>query len=522
MPTIFGYNLELAWKRLKLDRKDRCFVSHPFLIQLIEQDLNGWLTRIAENLSVGYNPMSAVVCYEPKPGWLLRPGCTLRIEDELVYTATLGFLLPKIEIILRWAQGKTDTSYILQKDHNAVKWVKSGFLAWDDFRQKSLTIARKSEFVVTIDVSAFYENIDIDRLISDLRNVGVEPREVKLLSACLNRWAEPRRKGIPQGYTASDILAKLYFNSVDQAIANEGYTHLRYVDDIRIFCSDLHEAKSSLHLIIDRLRLRGLNVQSAKTEIMRADKAIVKIDGVTPVIRSIAGELATELRELGVTTDYNISLQELERIISESPVAPSAEVLVQAFKSHFLESAGEEFDCTLFHYILTRLGLLKSREAVLFCLSLLPRRPEETKFILKYFADIHLNMDEIESIVNFVGSTEATNAFQIYQILKFFYETDVTHEKALSLVRKFIRDRNFPSWLRSYAYVLIGRIGTTADLEHIESLYSNAEHSIEHVDIICALHRYERVRRNAFLARTMNDGFFEAQSVRWVRQKSGS
>ncbi len=35
---------------------------------------------------------------------------------------------------------------------------------------KSLELVKKHEFVVTIDIAAFYENIDIPRLISDVRN----------------------------------------------------------------------------------------------------------------------------------------------------------------------------------------------------------------------------------------------------------------------------------------------------------------------------------------------------------------
>ena len=69
----------------------------------------------------------------------------------------------------------------------------------------------------------------------------------KLLSACLNRWAEPRGKGIPQGRrSASDILAKLYLDSIDHNLRNEGFSHLRYVDDIRIFCGDIREAKRAV------------------------------------------------------------------------------------------------------------------------------------------------------------------------------------------------------------------------------------------------------------------------------------
>jgi hypothetical protein len=523
MPTgnELGYDLQLAWRRLKSDWKDRCFINHPFLLQLIELDSDGWLNDLNNSIGGGYNPSPATVCYEPKPGWLLRPGCALRPNDELVYTAIVGSLLPKIEPALRWAQGNPDVSYMIQRNYSSVEWVKSGFLAWDNFRRKSLIAARRSEFVVYIDISAFYENIDIGRLISDLKGLGVQDHYVGQLSSCLNRWSEPRGKGIPQGYTASDILAKLYLNSIDQAIRNGGFEHLRYVDDIRVFCANLREAKASLHLIIDRLRVRGLNVQSAKTEITRADKAIEIIDGVAPLIGNIAKKLADELREFGIRIgDYPISLEELSRLFAENETNPSVDVLVRVFASHFTESAEEEFNRTLFHYLLTRLGLVKSREAIEFCLNLLPKRPEETRFILKYFKDIGTNELIVENISRDAASRHVSSDYQVYQIIKFLHEERAASDGILDLARRLIEDRNKPLWLRSYAYALLGRLGMVADLELIESMYSNAESELEKADMICAMYRYEASRRNGVLARASRDGKLVERAIRLVRQGS--
>ena len=521
MPIIdeSGYDLQLAWKRLKNEWKDRCFINHPFLLHLIELDSESWLSELQDLLRGRYNPSPAIICYEPKPGWLLRPGCSLRINDELAYVAIVGCLLPKIEPALRWAQGNPDVSYVLQRNHYSVKWVEAGFRAWDNFRSKSLEAARKSEFVVMIDIAAFYENIDIGRLISDIKSLGVQEFYVDHLSRFFNRWAEPRGKGIPQGYTASDIMAKLYLNSIDQSIRSEGFKHLRYVDDIRVFCSSLREAKSSLHLIINRLRLRGLNVQSAKTEIMRADKAIEKIDGVAPLIRNIAQELAEELRESGATVgDYPISLEELAGIVAQDALSPSVNVLVRAFASHFMESTEEKFNRTLFHYILTRLGLIKSREAVEYCLSILPKRPEETRFILKYFSDIGADETILHNIIQYASARYVSSEYQVYQIIRFLHEERAECSGILELARRLVDDRNRPLWLRSYAFALLGRLGIVADLEHIESMYSEAANELEKVDIICAMYRFELSRRNAVLARASNDGKLVERAIRFVRQ----
>ena len=107
-------------------------------------------------------------------------------------------------------RGTSDIAYQLETVSTTVKWVKRGFLVWQEWRQKSLEKLRAAEFVLIADIAAFYENIDLPRLSSDLRATGMGEEATRLLSACLNRWAEPRGKGIPQGRSASDILAKLY------------------------------------------------------------------------------------------------------------------------------------------------------------------------------------------------------------------------------------------------------------------------------------------------------------------------
>jgi Reverse transcriptase (RNA-dependent DNA polymerase) len=213
---------------------------------------------------------------------------------------------------LRWSRGNPDIAYQLAVAHDKPEWVSRGFVVWKQFREKSLAyIERGTEFALFADISAFYENVDLPRLASDLRRLGINHEIVSLISSCLNRWAEPRGKGIPQGYSAADILAKLYLEPVDQTLRNEGFRHLRYVDDIRIFCRDEVEAKRALLRLSELLRLRGLNLQSAKTHVLRADKAVFKIDGVAPVIATIQQELVEELQEAYAIAGPYGTLEEL-------------------------------------------------------------------------------------------------------------------------------------------------------------------------------------------------------------------
>lgn len=213
---------------MKLDRPDRAFVSYPRLFELIELDLGKWLEILRGRVASGYTPHDCLTCYSPKPDWLVRPGAVLDINDEILLNAIVGSIHKEIWAAIGSMQGSVDIAYHFQKPPQKVEWVRSGFLVWKEWRQKSLkALTKATQFVVVADIAAFYENIDLVRLTSELQRIGV-PDEIRLLLVkCLRRWAHPRNKGIPQGYSASDILAKIYINTVDTGLRNAGFRHLR-------------------------------------------------------------------------------------------------------------------------------------------------------------------------------------------------------------------------------------------------------------------------------------------------------
>lgn len=513
-------DLNLAWRRTKFDRPDRCFLSHPFLIGLVELDLDGWLGDLRAHIVEGFAPSPAHTCHEPKGGGLVRPGTHLRLEDEVVFNALLGACFQQISTSLRWSQGNPDVAYQLAIAHDNPTWVSRGFRVWRQFREKSIAyLGQGTEFVLFADISAFYENIDLPRVASDLRTVGVDRRIMDLLSNCLNRWAEPRGKGIPQGYSAADILAKLYLAPVDQALRNEGHRVLRYVDDLRIFCRDELESKRALLRLSELLRSRGLNLQSAKTHVLRADRAALKVDGVAPVIATIQAELIEELTEAYELAGPYGTLQELEELASAHPDDPPVEVLERAFHSHFLDANDEDFDKSLFHYLLNRLGRVRSTVAREYCLGQFAKRPEETEAILRYFRKVDVDEETENRILLFMASNQAMYHYQNFLFLRFFFENDLFPDLLTQQARLVARNRNLPSWLRSYATAILGKAGAQADLEGLEASYANCADDVERSEVICSLARMEIGRRNAFMGRARQDGPLAERATRWVTQQ---
>src|SRR5262249_9762091 len=227
-------------------------------------------------------------------------------EDKTIYADIVGSLFPTISTGLRWSQGTVDFSYRLAAKPDRVNWFSNRFIGWTQFRRHQLEKLRNNEkitHVVVTDLTGFYENIDISILASDLRSLGCDVETVQLLSTCLYRWGVIAGRGLPQGYSASDILAKVYLNPIDRPVADEGFDYIRYVDDIRIFCSGFPSCKQALLFLTQALRRRGLNLQTAKTEMMGRASAKTRIEGIAPVVEASQERYRKKIEEIVGTID---------------------------------------------------------------------------------------------------------------------------------------------------------------------------------------------------------------------------
>jgi len=312
-------DLETAWKRVKNDFDNRVFIRNPYSIDLVEFDLDRWLAKRQRELSEDrYQPSSMFICDVPKPDGLIRPGAHLSFADRLIYAACVGACLPAIHKALKWSQGTVDFSYQLAPSPANVQWVKGSFTGWQDFRTRSIQcIEEGASYVIVADISAFYENIHIQTLISDLRGAGAPESAITQISICLHKW-EQVGKGIPQGQTPSDILAKIYLNTIDQNLKNMGFIHLRYVDDIRVFCKTRAEATKALLTLARLLRKRGLNLQSAKSDILRSDAARARFENVAAVVKTVRIRFIEQVARVTGGDPY-MSLTEADEVLEQDP-----------------------------------------------------------------------------------------------------------------------------------------------------------------------------------------------------------
>jgi hypothetical protein len=212
-------------------------------------------------------------------------------------------------------------------------------------------------------------------------------------------------------------------------------------------------------------------------------------------------------------------LKDIEELVSRHPGIPPPEVLERAFQDHVASAEPHKFNGTLFRYLLPRLGRVGSRTAVTFCLEAIQNRPEETGAILSYFSKIPLTEREIDVVLQYAASPGGIYDYQLYQIVKWFYEEASFSPMLVELCRKLAFDRNRDPWLRTYSLAVLGAAGNTSDLETIENSYSSATSEIEKADIVTAVERLELSRRNGLYTRVKQDGELVQRAINAIRNK---
>lgn len=520
MPPHFSLDeLALALKRVEQDHKYRVFVTRPAEWAVVDAQREAWLSRLRAQIESGsYVPGPAPIADVPKGKGAVRSACLLSLTDEVVYTAAVGRLVSAIQSALEWGKPHPDCSYLLRKP-DGVNWVSTPYLCYKIWRERSVeSLAVPVHFVVVTDITAYYDTILHEILLSDLKAAGAEAELASyLVGKLLSRWVVVNGRGIPQGLSASDLLAKLYLNTIDHGLSGAGVVHLRYVDDMRLFCNSLADARTALLLLQSLLRHRGLALQSAKTQMLRPDKARVVFDGIQPVLAPLAKKFTASIaKAAGLESDY-LHPAEAAKLLAALK-APPTDLLTDAYRA-YLMAEDADFNKTLFRYLIGQLGRAKDSFALAHSISLLLDHPEETTAILAYVERTELVAESDAAILDRLLAAESVYPYQHYQFLRWrLHQSAAPSDDLLKYARDVSTASRSPAYLRSAGRLFLGKFGTAADLEQMKSTYASADSDAARIEIVCALQRMENGQRNAFYGQLVRDGPMVAAAVQLVKR----
>lgn len=208
--------------------------------------------------------------------------------------------------------------------------------------------------VLEADVEAFFDELHWPTLEAALhRALPLADRRTRhLLSACarmplvVEGRPVQRDRGVLQGAALSPLLANLYLDSFDEALARRGHTLIRYGDDLRVLSrheSDCRRALADANELLAQLHLR-LNPE--KTRIRAVDL------GLSFLGRSFGTDSEHRLLERGllktplwITNDWSFVGLEADTVIlrrdkikvGQYPLLRVSEIVLQG--SHALSSS---------------------------------------------------------------------------------------------------------------------------------------------------------------------------------------
>ena len=295
-------------------------------------------------------------------------------------------------------------------------------------------------------------------MISNINATGSDKNKIRsavnTLKVLLEKWCYSERHGLPQNRDASSFIANVVLDAVDKSMVNRGYDYFRYVDDIRIICSDEFEAKRALNDLIYELRKLGLNINSKKT-----------------VILNHASE---NIKEYFPSADDNMTLIDtMWRSKSKKVITRSIPVLFD-FLQRQLDTG--ETQSRPFRYCINRFKTLISTnlfdsksilasEIADALIAELPKQPVSTDQFCRLLMDLDLSKIQYQTIVDFlVNKDVAIYGWQNYQLLmlmsyKKFKDNDlVNHCK--NLIRHNVDCAEVPA-----CFIYLASIGLESDVE---------------------------------------------------------
>lgn len=249
--------LRAAFARVKANR-GAPGVDHV-TVAMFEARLDANLAGVSDALRTGtYRPQPIRRHWIPKGPRERRPLGIPTVRDRVVQTALRLVLEPIFETTF------APHSYGFRPGRSAKQALR-----------RVVTLLRAGyRYVVDADLQAYFDSIPHAPLRMQVRAKVSDARVLALVDAFLQQpifeglmqWTVD--EGTPQGAVISPLLANLYLDPLDHAVAAAGYEMVRYADDFVILCRTADDAQQALALVQRWTAAAGLRLHPEKTHLV--------------------------------------------------------------------------------------------------------------------------------------------------------------------------------------------------------------------------------------------------------------
>ncbi len=250
--------LRAAFARVKANR-GAAGIDHV-TVAMYDRRLDVNLAELANALRTEtYRPQAIRRHWIPKPGTAeRRPLGIPTVRDRVVQTAVRLVLEPIFEV------GFSEYSYGFRPRRGA-----------KDALRRVVSLMRAGYVhVVDADIQTYFDSIPHARLRARVRSKVSDGRVLALLDAFLRQpifegltqWTPD--EGTPQGAVISPLLANLYLDPLDHAMAAAGFEMVRYADDFVVLCRTAEDATQALEVVRRWTASVGLQLHPQKTRLV--------------------------------------------------------------------------------------------------------------------------------------------------------------------------------------------------------------------------------------------------------------
>jgi len=237
-------------------------VDHQTIAQFDEQHREE-LAKLRQELRTGnYRAQPARRVWIPKLGTTeQRPLGIPAVRDRVVQTALRNVLEPIFE------RDFAESSYGFRPGRSCQQAVA---------RVEAL-LASGHRWCVDADLKSFFDTIPHERLMALVQKRVADGNVLRLLEQYLKAgvmeelkgW-QPSQQGTPQGAVISPLLANVYLNPLDHAVAQRGWAIVRYADDFVVLCRSQAQAQAVLAFLREWASEAGLTLHPLKTRVVHA------------------------------------------------------------------------------------------------------------------------------------------------------------------------------------------------------------------------------------------------------------
>jgi len=260
-----------------------------------------------------YEPTDACKVFQPKPSGVLRPITLLTVEDQIVYQAMVIIIGDRLYPKVKSRYNREVFGHLLAPRSSIWFYQK-----WKSSYARFNWAARRAfedgfVYAACFDLTAFYDSLDHGVLCHFLKALRCDKDFLDLLVKCLNMWTSTlgsiyHNHGIPQGPLSSGLLSEVVLQHFDQNRRTPPTVrYFRYVDDIRLFSTNLADLRRVVTWLDLLSKEVGLFPQSGKIDIHQVTDIESELKSVSQPLAEVYDEnekavdqclLRTKLSEL--------------------------------------------------------------------------------------------------------------------------------------------------------------------------------------------------------------------------------